>query len=138
MSSLNKVTLIGNLTRDPELRYTPSGMALCKFGLAVNRKYKSGDEWKEDATFVDITVWGKQGETASEYLSKGRQVCIDGRLTFSQWETDDGQKRSKLEVTGERVIFLGGGRGQGGQGGQSDSPGGGDGGDRKYEDDVPF
>ena len=107
MASLNKVLLIGNLTRDPELRYLPSGVALCKFGLATNRKYKSGDEWKEDVCFVDISVWGKQGESCSEYLSKGRQVCVDGRLSFSSWETDDGQKRSKLEVTAERVVFLG-------------------------------
>jgi len=130
MSSLNKVVLIGNLTRDPELRYIPSGSAICKFGLAVNRKYKAGDEWKDETTFVDITVWGKQGETASEYLSKGRQVCVEGRLTYSQWETDDGQKRSKLEVTGERVIFLGGGRGQN----QGQDQGGG----LPPEDDVPF
>ena len=132
MSSLNKVILIGNLTRDPELRYTPSGVALCKFGLAVSRKYKVGDELKEDTAFVDITVWGKQAETASEYLSKGRQVCIEGRLTYSKWETDDGQKRSKLEVTAENVMFLGGGRGQGAQ------PGASGGGEKDYEDDVPF
>ncbi|MDH5679536.1 MAG: single-stranded DNA-binding protein [Nitrospinota bacterium] len=137
MSSLNKVLLIGNLTRDPELRYTPSGMALCKFGLAVSRKYKSGDELKEDVAFIDITVWGKQGETASEYLSKGRQVCIEGRLTYSKWETDDGQKRSKLEVTAENVMFLGGGRGQGGQGGPGGPQDTSDG-DRNFEDDVPF
>jgi single-strand DNA-binding protein len=139
MSSLNKVILIGNLTRDPELRYTPSGSALCKFGLAVNRKYKVNEEWKEEVTFVDITVWGKQGETASEYLSKGRQACIDGRLTYSQWETDDGQKRSKLEVTADRVIFLGGGKGgQGGQGGQEERAEPSRGGDKNAEEDVPF
>ena len=121
MSSLNKVILIGNLTRDPELRYTPSGTALCKFGLAVNRKSKE----KEEVTFVDITAWGKTGETASQYLAKGRQVCIEGRLTYSQWEDDGGKKRSKLEVTAEQVTFLGGKDGGGGR--ETDS-----------EDDVPF
>lgn len=115
MSSLNKVILIGNLTRDPELRYTPSGTAITKFGLATNRKFKKGEELKEEVCFVDITVWGRQAESCSEYLSKGRSVCVEGRLSFSQWETDDGQKRSKLEVVGERVLFLGGGRGDGGQ-----------------------
>lgn len=129
MGSLNKVILIGNLTRDPELRYTASGAALAKFGLAVNRNYKSGDEWKEEVTFVDITVWGKQAENCSEYLSKGRSAAIDGRLTFSQWETDDGQKRSKLEVTAERVVFIGSGKGGGGSAQASSEP---------SEDDVPF
>jgi single-strand DNA-binding protein len=138
MASLNKVTLIGNLTRDPELRYIASGMALAKFGLAMNRKYKAGDEWKEEVTFVDITVWGKQAETCSEYLSKGRQACIDGRLTYSQWETDDGQKRSKLEVTADRVIFLGTGSGGGSGGGGGGSFRGGDSYDNAPDDDVPF
>ncbi len=111
MASLNKVILIGNLTRDPELRYLPSGAAICKFGLAINRKFKQGDEWKEEVCFVDITVWGKQGESCSEYLSKGRSVCVEGRLTFSTWDSDDGKKRSKLDVTAEKVVFLGGGKG---------------------------
>jgi single-strand DNA-binding protein len=132
MASLNKVVLIGNLTRDPELRYTASGSAMTKFGLAMNRKYKSGEEWKEEVTFVDITVWGKQAENCSEYLSKGRSVCVDGRLNFSQWETDDGQKRSKLDVTAERVVFLGG-RSDGGGSSASDSSAGG-----PPDDDVPF
>lgn len=132
MASLNRVTLIGNLTRDPELRYTSSGMAIAKFGLAVNERFKSGDEWKEKVNFIDITVWGRQAETTSEYLSKGRQVCIDGRLTYSSWETDDGQKRNKLEVTAERVVFLGSGSGSG----RSDS--GGPPMDSPPDDDVPF
>ncbi|MBI4666819.1 MAG: single-stranded DNA-binding protein [Nitrospinae bacterium] len=108
MASLNKVILIGNLTRDPELRYTPSGMAVAKFGLAVNDRFKQGEEWKERVNFIDIVVWGKQGENCSEYLSKGRPVCVEGRLSYSTWETEDGQKRSKLEVVAERVVFLGG------------------------------
>jgi len=104
MASLNKVILIGNLTRDPELRYTPSGTALCKFGLAVNEKYKD----KESTVFVNIVAWAKTAELSSEYLSKGRSVCIDGRLSFSSWESESGEKRSKLEVTADRVVFLGG------------------------------
>lgn len=132
MASLNKVILIGNLTRDPELRYTASGSAMTKFGLAMNRKYKSGDDWKDEVTYVDITVWGKQAENCSEYLSKGRSVCVDGRLNFSQWETDDGQKRSKLDVTAERVVFLGGREGRGGQGSADSSAG------SPPDDDVPF
>ncbi len=133
MSSLNKVILIGNLTRDPELRYTPSGTAITKFGLATNRKFKKGEELKEDVCFVDITVWGRQAESCSEYLSKGRSVCVEGRLSFSQWETEDGQKRSKLEVVGERVLFLGG-RGDGNQpkeAGMDSAP-------PPSDDDVPF
>ncbi|HEB70988.1 MAG TPA: single-stranded DNA-binding protein, partial [Nitrospirae bacterium] len=110
MASLNKVILIGNLTRDPELRYTPSGMALCKFGLAVNEKYKD----KESTVFVNIVTWAKTAELSSEYLAKGRSVCVDGRLSFSSWESESGEKRSKLEVTADRVVFLGGRSGSGG------------------------
>ncbi len=137
MASLNKVILIGNLTRDPELRYTAGGTAMAKLGLATNRKYKQGDEWKEEVTFVDITVWGRQAETSSEYLSKGRPVLIEGRLQYSQWETDDGQKRSKLEVVAERVQFLGS-AGGGGGGGQSRSGGSGMSAPMDEPDDVPF
>lgn len=137
MASLNKVILIGNLTRDPELRYTPSGVAVAKFGLAMNDRYKSGDEWKERPVFVDITVWGKQAENCSEYLNKGRSVCVDGRLSYSTWETDEGQKRSKVEVVAERVVFLGGRGGPGGPGreGGASFPSGGE---QQEDDDVPF
>ncbi len=134
MATLNKVVLIGNLTRDPELRYTPSGSALCKFGLAMNEKYKD----RESTVFVDIVTWAKTAELCSEYLSKGRSVAIDGRLSYSAWETEDGQKRSKLEVTADRVVFLGGGGGKGGgsesqsRGSSFDSGGGG------MDEDVPF
>lgn len=112
MPSFNEVLLMGNLTRDPELRFTSNGTGLCKFGLAVNRKYKAGDEWKEEVTYIDITVWGKTAENCAEYLSKGRPVFIEGRLQFSQWETDDGQKRSKLEVVANQVQFLGEAKGK--------------------------
>ncbi len=106
MASFNKVFLMGNLTRDPELRYTASGAGVASFGLAVNRKYKQGDDWKEEVCFVDITVWGKQGENCTEYLNKGSAVFLEGRLQFRTWETDDGQKRSKLDVVANNVQFL--------------------------------
>ena len=106
MASFNKVMLMGNLTRDPELRFTANGSAVASFGLAVNRKFKQGDEWVDDVCFVDITVWGKQGENCAEYLSKGRPAFIEGYLKFSTWESD-GQKRNKLEVVANTVQFLG-------------------------------
>ena len=106
MPSLNKVFLMGNLTRDPELRYTASGSAVADFGIAVNRRYKQGDEWKEDVCFVDITVWGKQAENCAEYLNKGRGVFIEGRLQFRSWESEEGQKRHKIEVVANNVQFL--------------------------------
>jgi len=137
MASLNKVILIGNLTRDPELRYTPSGTAVAKFGLAINDKYKQGDEWKERVNFIDITVWGAQGENCSKYLAKGRQACIEGRLQQSTWETEEGQKRSKIEVVAERVVFLGG---KGGDDAPRENRGSADSGSAGYpvDDDVPF
>lgn len=131
MASFNKVLLMGNLTRDPELRFTSNGSALTKFGLAVNRKYKAGEEWKEEVCFVDITVWGKQAENCAEYLSKGRPVFVEGRLQFSSWETDDGQKRNKLEVVAITVQFLGQ-SGGGKPGMQPDMDG------VPAKDDIPF
>jgi len=105
MASFNKVILVGHLTRDPELRYIASGTAICSFGIAINEKYKSGDEWKEKVHFVDITVWGKQGENCAQYLNQGSQALIDGKLNYQTWEKD-GQKRSKLEVVANNVQFL--------------------------------
>ena len=119
MASLNKVLLIGNLTRDPELRYIPSGTAVAEFGLAINREYldKAGEK-KEDVCFVDLVVWGRQAETCNQYLAKGRMVFIEGRLQFDQWESKEGEKRSKLRVVADRVQFLGGkGRDEGAGGG---------------------
>lgn len=120
MASLNKVMLIGNLTRDPELRVTPKGTSICQFGLAVNRQYKdeSGAS-RDDTTFLDIEAWGKQGELVAKYLSKGRPACIVGRLKTESWEDkQSGAKRSKLKVVAEEVQFLGSGERQaGGQGG---------------------
>jgi single-strand DNA-binding protein len=106
-ANLNKVFLMGNLTRDPELRYTPSGAAVCKLGLATNRRYRdrNSEEWREEVCFVDITVWGKTGENCSQFLAKGNPILVEGRLNFRTWESE-GQKRSKLEVVAENVQFL--------------------------------
>jgi single-strand DNA-binding protein len=119
MASFNRVILVGNVTRDIELRYIQSGTAVTEIGLAVNdrRKTASG-EWVEDTTFVDVTLWGRTAEIASEYLSKGAPVLIEGRLKLDTWETD-GQKRSKLRVVGERMQLLGN-RGGGGGGRSTD------------------
>ena len=106
MASFNKVILLGNLTRDPEMRYTPSGSPVASFGLAVNRRYRQGDEQKEEVCFVDISTFGRQAELAGEYLSKGRMVLIEGRLQFRTWEDQNGQRRSKLDVVAERVNFM--------------------------------
>jgi len=130
MASFNKVMLMGNLTRDPELRYTSNGSAVTSFGLAVNRKFKQGDEWKDDVCFVDITVWGKQGENCAEYLSKGRPAFIEGFLKFSTWESD-GQKRNKLEVVANTVQFLGSRGDSSGENSGEQTP-------KPDEDDVPF
>ncbi len=118
MASYNRVVLVGNLTRDPELRYIPSGTAVTDIGLAVNdRRKNSSGEWVDETTFVDVTLWGRQAEVASEYLNKGSSVLIEGRLKLDTWEKD-GKKNSKLRVVGERMQMLGG-RGGGG------TPGGG-------------
>ena len=115
MASLNKVFLMGNLTRDPEIRYLQNGTALTKFGLAVNRSYKTRDGQQRDETcFVDITAWGRQAEVISEYCSKGRPLFVEGRLQFEQWQDQSGQRRSKLTVVLESFQFLGGRR-DGGQ-----------------------
>jgi len=106
MVSFNKVILMGNLTRDPEIRYNPNGTAVANFGLAVNRRYKMGDENREEVGFFDIVAFGKQAELCSQYLNKGSGVLIEGRLQQRRWETDDGQKRSKVEVVAQSVQFM--------------------------------
>ncbi len=106
MASFNKVILMGNLTKDPEVRYTPSGTAVASFGLAVSRRYKQGDETKEEVCFVDVVVFGKQAETSGQYLSKGQGVIVDGRLQQRRWDSEDGQKRSKHEVVAQSIQFL--------------------------------
>lgn len=115
MASFNKVILVGNLTRDPQVRHTPGGSAVAEIGLAVNRKWfnKNTNQHQEEVTFVDITLWGRTAEVASEYLTKGRSVLIEGRLQLDQWDDkESGQKRSKLKVVGENMTMLGGGGGQ--------------------------
>lgn len=106
MGNFNKVILMGNLTKDPELRYTSGGTAICNLGLAINRKYTQNNEQKEEVCFVTISVWGKQAENCTEYLNKGSSVLVEGRLRQNNWETEDGQKRSRLEVVAESVQFL--------------------------------
>ncbi|WDI40029.1 single-stranded DNA-binding protein [Bremerella sp. P1] len=122
MASFNRVILVGNLTRDIEVRYVSNGgLAVTELGLAVNdrRKNQSG-EWVDETTFVDVTLWGRTAEIASEYLSKGSSVLIEGRLKLDTWETD-GQKRSKLRVVGEKMQMLGGREGGGGGGSRGGS-----------------
>ncbi|HUL53469.1 MAG TPA: single-stranded DNA-binding protein [Opitutaceae bacterium] len=166
MAYLNKVFLIGNLTRDPELRVTPKGTAICQFGLAVNRQYKDESGATRDETaFIDIEAWGKQGELCSKYLQKGSPAFIEGRLRFDSWEDkQSGQKRNKLKVVLDNVQFLprggggtGGGAGGASAGGEAPAATGGDdspaernvppprgpakpaaGGPAHVEDDVPF
>ena len=111
--SLNKVFLMGNLTRDPELKYTPQGTAVCDFAIAINEKFKSKDgSWQEKVHYIDIQAWARQAETCGEYLKKGRPVFVEGRLQQDRWE-QDGQKRNKIRVNALRVMFLGGPGGAG-------------------------
>jgi single-strand DNA-binding protein len=123
MANFNKVILLGNLTRDIELRHTQGGMALAKFGMAINRKWSQNGEQKESTCFVDLTAFGRQAEVLSQYVKKGSQLFVEGRLEYSTWEAKDGGgKRSKLDVVVENFQFVGasGGRGAGGAGGGSD------------------
>ena len=111
MASLNKVFLIGNLTKPPELRYTPSGTAVADIRLAVNRNYTTqGGEKREDTCFLTVVVWGKQAESCGEYLDKGSPILVEGRLQTREWEAKDGGKRTVIEVVAERVQFMGRGR----------------------------
>src|SRR5918998_4859670 len=109
MASINRVILVGNLTRDPELRHTPSGMAVCSLRLAVNtrRKDQASGQWVEKPNYFDVTVWGQQGENCAQYLSKGRPVGVDGRLEWREWDAQDGTKRQAVEIIADSVQFLG-------------------------------
>jgi single-strand DNA-binding protein len=133
MANFNKVYLMGNLTRDPEMRVTPKGTAICQFGLAISRSWKDeSGQTREETAFVDIEAWGKQGEIVAKYCTKGRPLFVEGRLKFDQWEDKtSGQKRSKLKVVLENFQFIGG-RGDGAQaggaaGGEPSEPAGGEG-----------
>jgi single-strand DNA-binding protein len=143
VASFNRVILMGNLTRDPELRYTGNGTAVCTLGLAVNRRVKKGERWEEEASFFDIVVFGKTAENSAEYLAKGRPVLIEGELTQRRWESQDGQKRSKIEVVASQVRFLGsrpggakgeaaGGGGSGGEAAPDEGP------PPITDDEIPF
>jgi single-strand DNA-binding protein len=142
-ASVNRVVLVGNLTRDPELRHTPSGTPVCSLRLAVNsrRKDETG-QWVDKPNYFSVTVWGQQGENCAQYLSKGRPVAIDGRLDWREWETQDGAKREAVEVVAETVQFLGG-RGDGeSSGGYVPAGATATGGDADFpaasDDDIPF
>jgi len=146
MASFNRVILLGNLTRDPELTYTPSNTAVCKFGLAANRRWKDqSGETRETVCFVDCTLFGRGAETFKQYMAKGRSVLVEGRLDYQSWTAQDGTKRSKHEVIVESFQFVGGQRG-----GEGEPTGAGQrgGGERTYadtggapmpsDDDIPF
>ena len=124
MANLNKVMLIGNLTRDPELRYTPKGTAVADIGMAINRVWNNdAGQKQEETTFVDVTLWGRQAELAEKYLGKGRGVYIEGRLQLDTWDDKEtGKKRSKLKVVGENLQFLPDGKGGAGGGGGGQRP----------------
>jgi single-strand DNA-binding protein len=134
MASLNRIVLLGNLTRDPEVRYTPSGTPVARLGLAVNNRIKQGDEWRDDPCFVDVVVFGKQAESCGEYLNKGRTILIEGRLQYRTWESQEGQKRSKHEVLADRVQFLPKAARTSEGGFSGDAPEG----EASDDDDVPF
>jgi single-strand DNA-binding protein len=140
MASLNKVLLLGNLTKDPELRFVPSGQAVANLRIATNRKYKAGNgELKEEVTYVSIEVWGKSAEACGEYLKKGSPLLVEGRLKLKEWTAQDGQKRSMLEVVAERVQFLSGGqRREGGPSESVDGPPPSDTPPPSSDDDIPF
>lgn len=144
MSDINSVNIIGRLTRDAELSYTPSGFAICKFSVAVNRKRKQGEEWVDEVAFFDVTLWGKRGEGIASYLTKGKQVGIEGELRQDRWEKD-GVKRSKVYIDGRNIQLLGGKKEEGAapvQVGQPDlaerKPGDAPGNKAGFTDDVPL
>jgi single-strand DNA-binding protein len=144
MTDINHVILIGRLTRDAELKYTNTGSAICKFSIAVNRRRKSGDTWVDEANFFDIAAWGKMGESLNQYLTKGKQVAVEGELRQNRWE-QDGQPRSKVEISAMNIQLLGGGNRDSSGGGQrsgaprrqesyEQEPAG----SSDFEDDIPF
>jgi single-strand DNA-binding protein len=150
MIDINRVVLIGRLTRDAELKYTSGGQAVCKFSVAVNRRKKNGEQWEDEANYFDVVLWGRQGENINQYLIKGKTVGIDGELRQDRWQ-QDGQNRSKFEIVAANVQLLGGNPGGGASGGggsqggtyQPRNSGGGEGppppaGDDGFANDIPF
>lgn len=134
MVTFNRVILAGNLVRDPEIRYLPSGLSVTSFGIAVNYRYKQNNELKEEVSFFDIVVFGKMGENCAEYLSKGRPVLVEGRLRQRRWEAE-GVKKSKIEVVADNVQFLGSPKGGATEGARA---GGGSAAPEMPDDDIPF
>ena len=126
-SNINRVTITGNLTRDPELRSLPSGTSVCSLRVAVNSRRKDGStgEWVDKPNYFDVTVWGAQGENCANYLHKGRPVAVDGRLDWREWEAKDGSKRQSVEIIADTVQFLGSRDGSGEQGGSAEQSGNG-------------
>ena len=122
MADINRVVLVGRLTRDAELKYTAAGQAVCKFSVAVNRRRKNGDQWEDEANYFDVVLWGRQGESLNQYLVKGKAIGIDGELRQDRWQ-QDGQNRSKVEIVAGNIQLLGGNQGASGPG--SNSPGSG-------------
>jgi len=155
-TNINRVVLTGNLTRDPELRSLPSGMSVCSLRIASNtrRKDNSTGEWVDKPNYFDVTIWGRQGENAAQYLAKGRPVALDGRLEWREWEDQQGNKRQAVEIVADNIQFLGGrdesggGEGGGGFAPRSDvpvdssdfatTPAGGANGSTAGDDDIPF
>lgn len=143
MASFNRVILVGNITRDIELKYTKTGTAVTELGMAVNDRVKRNNEWVDETTYVDVTLWGRTAEVASEYLSKGSSILIEGRLKLDTWETD-GQKRSKMRVVADRMQMLGGKSGGGGGGAPRSASNDSydnsshDSGQQNEESDIPF
>jgi len=127
LSDTNIVVLVGRLTREAELKYTPSGTAYSKFSLAVNKRKKDGDQWKDEASFFDVVLWGKAAEGLNQYLVKGKQVAIQGELSQNRW-TQDGQARSKVEISAHDIQLLGDKKGEARQDAQPDD----------FQDDIPF
>ena len=115
--NINSVVLVGNLTRDPELRHTPSGTAVTTLRIAVNDRVKRGEEWQDAAYYFDVTVWGRTAENCAQYLAKGRPVGVQGKLTWREWDAQDGSKRQSVEVVADNIQFLGGRDGGGGDAG---------------------
>ena len=146
MANINRVVLVGNLTKDPELRHTPSGTAVCKLRLAVNTRQKDGatGEWRDKPNFFDVTVWGNQGESCAQYLSKGRPVAVDGRLDWREWDAQDGTKRQAVEIIADTVQFLGsrprrrGAAASGSSSRAAPTTANADFGQRAGDDDIPF
>ncbi|MCL2093065.1 MAG: single-stranded DNA-binding protein [Treponema sp.] len=149
MADINRVVLVGRLTRDAELKYITSGQAISKFAIAVNRRRKDGDQWVDEANFFDITVWGRTAESLNQYLTKGKTVGVEGELRQDRWQ-QDGQNRSRIEIVASNIMLLGGGPGgasqgggssgssyannQGGSGSRNEAPDE----DDSFSDDIPF